>query len=210
MNKYLFPFNTCEIPNKNTIAQPYSAFFNLITCSIIFYYLIKTKNTASFILLFSIFIFELFHVFSHIIHLPGSIQINITHLLTYVMNLSFFNLFYYYTNFFPSIIFLIYLILMIILDIYAFFNFEFVYYLFTQSVIFLSLLFYYFPLLPKYIQKSIYYIFLLVFIVIMLFINESINCKNMLAFYPHFPYHIFIETIGIILFYVICSNFYKL
>ena len=40
--------------------------------------------------------------------------------------------------------------------------------------------------------------------------DDSINCKNMLAFNPRFPYHIFIETIGIILFYVICSNFYKL
>jgi hypothetical protein len=32
----------------------------------------------------------------------------------------------------------------------------------------------------------------------------------MMNIYPNFPYHIFIETIGIILFYVICSNFYKL
>lgn len=210
MSEYIFPFNTCEVPNKNGIAQPYSALFNLITCSIIFYYLVKTKNIPSFILLLSILIFELFHVFSHIIHLSGSIQINITHLLTYTMNISFFNLFYFYTNYFPSIIFIIYMIFMIILDIYAFSNFEFVYYLFTQSVIFLSLLFYYYPSLPKFIQKSIYYIFLLVSIVIILFLNESYNCKNMLAFYPHFPYHIFIETIGIMLFYVICSNFYKL
>ena len=27
MSEYTFPFNTCEKPNKNGIAQPYSAFF---------------------------------------------------------------------------------------------------------------------------------------------------------------------------------------
>ena len=36
------------------------------------------------------------------------------------------------------------------------------------------------------------------------------NCKKMLEYYPHFPYRIFIETIGIILFYIICNAFYRL
>jgi hypothetical protein len=29
MNKYVFPFNSCEIPNENGIAQPYSVLINL-------------------------------------------------------------------------------------------------------------------------------------------------------------------------------------
>jgi len=41
-------------------------------------------------------------------------------------------------------------------------------------------------------------------------VNEKYNCEKMLKIYPHFPYHIFIEILGIILFYVISSNFYKL
>ena len=94
MSEYTFPFDTCEKPNKNGIAQPYSAFFNIINCVIIFYFLLKTKQIYTFILLFSILCFELFHVFSHINHIQGSIQINITHLLTYFMNLAFFYLFY--------------------------------------------------------------------------------------------------------------------
>ena len=210
MNDYIFPFNTCETPHKNGIAQPYSVVFNLITCIIIFYFLLKTINIHTFILLFSILIFESFHVFSHAIHIPGSIQINITHTLTYFMNISFFNLFYHVTHFFPSNTFIIYMIFLILLDIYAFSNFSFVYYLATQSLIFISILFYYYSSLPKFIQKSIKIIFFLVLIVIFLFLNEKYNCKKMLSIYPHFPYHIFIEIIGIILFYVICSNFYKL
>uniref|UniRef100_A0A6C0B862 Uncharacterized protein n=1 Tax=viral metagenome TaxID=1070528 RepID=A0A6C0B862_9ZZZZ len=210
MSKYTFPFNTCEKPNKNGIAQPYSAFFNLITCSIIFYFLIHTKTLHAFILLFCILIFELFHVFSHIIHIEGPSQINITHLLTYLMNIAFFYLFYSYTKKFPSYQFIIYMSLLVILDVYTFYNHSFVYYLTTQSAIFISLLLYYFSILPKFIQSSVYKIIFFVSIVIGLFINETYNCINMMSLYPHFPYHIFIETIGIMLFYVICSNFYKL
>ena len=210
MSEYIFPFNTCEKPNKNGIAQPYSAFFNLITCSIILYFLLHTKTIQSFILLFCILIFESFHVFSHIVHIQGSIQINITHILTYCMNIAFFYVFYSYTKKFPSYEFIIYMCLLVILDVYTFHNYSFIYYLTTQSVIFISLLVYYFSLLPNFIQSSIYKITFFVSIVIILFINETYNCKNMMSIYPYFPYHIFIETIGIILFYIICSNFYKL
>ena len=119
-------------------------------------------------------------------------------------------LFYSYTKKFPSIWFIIYMSLLILLDVYTFCNYSFVYYLITQSIIFISLLLYYFPLFPNFIKKSIYQIIFLVSIVIVLFLNETFNCTKMMSIYPHFPYHIFIETIGIILFYVICSNFYKL
>ena len=126
------------------------------------------------------------------------------------MNLSFLNQFYYYTNFFPSYIFIIYICGVILFDIYAFSNYSFVFYLTTQTVLFLSILFYYYPLLPKFIQTSIYWIFALVSLVIILFLNEKHNCEHMLSYYPHFPYHIFIEIVGIVLFYTICSSFYKL
>jgi len=211
MSEYTFPFNTCEKPNnKNQIAQPYSAFFNLITCSIILYFLLHAKTRHSFILLFVILLFESFHVFSHSIHIDGSIQINITHILTYFMNIAFVYVFYSYTKKMPSNLFIIYMILLIILDVYTFCNYSFIYYLTTQSIIFISLLVYYLPLLPKFIKNSIYKIIFFVTIVIGLFINEMYNCEKMLKIYPNFPYHILIEITGIMLFYVICSNFYKL
>jgi hypothetical protein len=71
-------------------------------------------------------------------------------------------------------------------------------------------LFYYYPLLPKNIQNTIHIIFFLVTIIIILFLNEKYNCEKMMSIQPHFPYHIFIEIIGLVLFYIICSNFYKL
>ena len=210
MSEYTFPFNTCEKPNKNGIAQPYSALFNLVNCIIIFFFVLKTKQTYTFILLFSLLCFELFHLFSHIVHLKGSIQINITHSLTYFMNLAFFYAFYRYTNKLPSYGFVFYLIALVCIDIYSIFNLTIIYYLLSQSAIFISLLLYYLPLLPKFIQNSLYQIIFFVGIIIFLFLNEKYNCKKMLKIYPHFPYHIFIEIIGIVLFYKICSNFYRL
>lgn len=85
-----------------------------------------------------------------------------------------------------------------------------VYYIFSQALLFLSVLFYYYPLLTKNIKKIINIIFFLVLLIIILFINEKYNCKKMMSMYPHFPYHILIEIIGLVLFYIICSNFYKL
>jgi hypothetical protein len=210
MNEYTFPFNTCEKTNKNGIAQPYSALFNIINCIIIFYFLLKTKHNYTFILLFSILCFELFHVFSHVVHIQGSIQTNITHLLTYFINLAFFYVFYCYTNKLPSYVFVCYLIALICFDIYALFYLSIVFYIFSQAIIMISLLVYYFPLLPKFIQTSLYKIIFFVGVIILLFLNEKYNCEKMLKIYQYFPYHIFIEIIGIVLFYIICSHFYKL
>jgi hypothetical protein len=210
MNEYTFPFNTCEKPNKKGIAQPYSSLINLLNCIIIYYFLLKTKNNYTFILLFSILCFELFHVFSHSIHIQGSVQINITHMLSYCINFAFLFFFYNYVKKFPSIWFIIFYVFLIFLDIYTFCNMNVVYYIFTQALLFLSVLFYYYPLLPKNIQNTIHIIFFLVTIIIILFLNEKYNCEKMMSVQPDFPYHIFIEIIGLVLFYIICSNFYKL
>jgi len=209
-NKYTFPFNTCEKKNENGIAQPYSSLVNFINCLIIFYFLSKTKTKYTFILLFSILCFQLFHLFSHIIHIKGSFQTITAHFLTYSMNIAFFYTFYCYTKVIPNYLFIFYLLLIVCFDIYCILYSTVIYYILTQSVIFISILAYYFSLLPKFIQKSIYQITFIVFIIILLVSNEKNNCEKMQDFYPHFPYHIFIEIFGIFLFYIICSNFYKL
>jgi hypothetical protein len=210
MSEYTFPFSTCEKPNKNGIAQPYSSLFNLINCIIIFYFLLKTKKSYTFILLFFILCFELFHVFSHSIHIPGSIQINMTHMLSYFINIAFLFFFYNYLKKIPSIWFIMFYVFLIFFDIYTFFNMNVVYYIFSQALLFLSVLFYYYPFLTKTIKNKINIIFFLVILIIFLFLNEKYNCEKMMSIYPYFPYHILIEIIGIALFYIICSNFYKL
>ena len=210
MNEYTFPFSTCETPNKYGIAQHYSALTNLVNCIIIFYFLTKTKTRHSFVLLFSILCFELFHMFSHIYHITGPIQTNIVHFLAYFINIGFFYSFYSYTKKWPDIWFTRLLLAIIVFDIYALVNLSLMFYILSQVVLLISLLFYYYPLMPKEIQKSIYYVVFFVCIILLSIYNEKINCKAMLQYNPKFPYHIFIEITGIFLFYVICKSFYKL
>ena len=138
------------------------------------------------------------------------IQTNITHIITYLINAAFFYVFYNYTNKLPSYEFIFYLFILVCFDIYSLFNLSIVFYILSQAVIMISLLVYYFPLMPKFIQKSLYKIIFFVSIIILLFLNEKYNCKKMMYIYPNFPYHVFIEIIGIVLFYIISSNFYKL
>jgi hypothetical protein len=210
MNEYTFPFNTCEKTKEGIMAQPYSVVLNLINCLIIFYFLLRTRKTYTFLLLFFLFCFELFHSFSHVVHINSSIQINIIHFITYLINVAFLNVFYCYTNVFPTMEFMLYLGILICFDLYSIFNLTIIYYLLSQSILFISILLYYYPLLPKFIQKSIYQIIPLVGLIILLFLNEKYNCKKMLDVYPFFPYHIFIEITGILLFYIIASHFSRL
>jgi len=210
MSEYTFSFDTCEKSNKTGVAQPYSALFNLISCLIILFFLLKTKKLYTFLLLFSFFCFEVFHVFSHIIHINGPIQINITHSLAYLINIAYFYAFYSYTKKLPSFWVMLCLLILVCLDTYSFLYLSIVYYLITQFSIFILLFVYYLPLLPKFIKNGVYQIVFLLILIILLFLNETYNCEKMLQIYPAFPYHIFIEIAGVILFYIICSIFYKL
>lgn len=210
MSEYTFPFSTCEKPNKSGIAQPYSSLLNLINCLVIFYFLLQTKQNYTFILLFVILCFELFHVFSHSVHIPGAMQINITHTLSYCINFALLFFFYKYMKKMPSIWFILFYVFLIVGDIYSFFNMNLVYHIISQALLFLSVLFYYYPLLNGNMKDNIHIIFFLVVLIIILFFNEKFNCEKMMSIYPHFPYHSLIEIIGILFFYIICSTFYKL
>lgn len=207
---YTFPFDTCEKPNKNGIAQPYSVFLNLLICTMIATFLQKAKSVQSKILLITILIFELFHAYSHYKHVSGSIQINITHLLAYFMNFAFLFLFYKSTNHFPNDCFLLWLLFLVFLDLYLVYNYSFIYYLISMSLIYISLLCYYYSYFSEEIKNKIYYIIFMIILIILLFINEKKNCKKNLEKYPDFPFHVIIEFNGLILFYIICDTFYKL
>jgi hypothetical protein len=211
MSKYNFPFDTCEkSQQKSYIKQPYSAFTNLITSIMIFYFLINSLHIRSFFLILSFLFFELFHTFSHSIHIPGNIQMQITHSLSYLINFSLFYFFYNYTKKIPNIEFIIFYLLIIALDIYSVIKLPMIFYLFTQAALFLSILFYYKNSIPKRLQNNFYILLFLVFTIIALFINEMYNCTTLLNMFENIPFHIFIEIVGFFVFFILCKTFYKL
>jgi hypothetical protein len=207
---FVFPFSTCEKPQKDGIAQPYSVLANMLSIMVLIYFLFQTKNIYPFLLLFSLLAFECVHTFSHIIHLPGYIQNNIAHFITYSINLFFLLTLYYYTKHAPSIYFLIFLICLFLLDVYFFMFLSFVYFFLSSMTIFLSIFVYYYPYIPKNKQSYIIIFLLLGLSIIGLFYNEKYNCNNMLSMFPGFPFHAFLELNGTIIFYFLCKFFYQM
>jgi hypothetical protein len=210
MSEYTFPFDTCEKPNKTGIAQPYSVFVNLITCSIVLYFVLKTKNNHSFFLLFSLLVFEFFHTFSHFIHIKGNFLFTITHIAGFLVNISFLNFLYNYTHILPKLYYLLFLFSILVLDAYSFLNLSFIYFVLTQIILFVAILYYYYPVLPKEIKSKIQLILLTTGLIYLGFVNEKLNCKSMLNMFPNFPFHVIIETLSIIPIYLLSSTFYNL
>ena len=209
-NEYTFPFSTCEKPTNNIIAQPFSALVNIFSCILIIYFLCKSKSIYSFIFLFSLLCFELFHTFSHCIHIEGYSQSLIIHSIAYFANASLLLVLYNKTKKILDTEFILFLSLFVCLDIYSILNLTFIFSFITQIIIFLGILFYFFHLLPNYIQNIYYPIIGFTALIVFFEINEINNCNYMYRLNPYFPYHIIVESIGFVLFYIICSQFYKL
>lgn len=202
---YTFPFDTCEKPNVG-IAQPYSVAVNCITCSIVFYYLCKTTTIHSFLLLGSLFVFELFHTLSHFIHIKGPFLVTSTHIAGFLFNLSFLYYLYKDTNVSPGNYSLVFGIILMA-DYYAFTNLSFIYFILTQIFFFLSILFYYYPLLSKEKRYNLNIILVSTFFIYLAFVNEKMNCKKMLDAFS-FPFHMIIELLSIVPIYVLSKTFY--
>ena len=218
MSDFTFPFYTCEKPKTMEIgggggikiAQPWSAAVNMVSIFIILYFLLKTKKAYTFIFIFMVLLFESFHTFSHVIHLEGKIQNLIVHILATLTNICYLYVFYKSTKVFPSKLFIAFITAVEIADIYAFNYLSFLYAVITQLVIFVSIFLYYKPHLPAKYQGNIPYILAIVAFIILVLANERFNCDKMLAVFPDFPFHIMIEGLGIIAFYLILSNVYYL
>ena len=210
MSDYTFPFDTCEKPNKKGMAQPYSVIVNFISTLIIIYFLCQTRHFYSFILIFTILIFEIFHNYSHMVHIKGKIQTHIIHFLGILINFLYMNALYNFTHVFPNKYFIFFIFIVLCVDMYSIINLSFMYYFATQLTITISTFLYYYRYLPhKYKIKTQYFI-CTIFIIFIAFMNEKLNCKKMLSMYPDFPFHAITEIIGVIAFYLAVSLFYKM
>ena len=209
-NDFIFPFSTCEKPNKNGIAQPYSVIVNVISIFIIFYFLCQVKNIYTFSLILCLLAFECMHTFSHVIHLPNYIQLNIIHGLAYIVNLCYLLVFYNYTGQAPSLLFTTILIILLLFDIYSFMFLSFVFYFSSSVLIFFAILIYYYKYIPQNKKQYILIILSLGASITLLFYNEKMNCKRMLEIFPNFPFHAILEIAGLFIFYFICKFFSSL
>lgn len=201
---YLFPFSTCEVPQQHSwIAQPYSLVVNVVSVVVILYFLTQARRVSTRLVLISILLFEAWHAFSHAVHIPGKMQINVIHLLAYAVNLGYLYFLYDISKKFPDRWILVTMVLIVMFDIYAFCNLPFLYYFVSQLVLFLVILAAYREILPgSYLAVLV----ALVILLVLLFLNESKHCGAMMR-YAKFPYHAIIESVGVLIFIVIGSMF---
>jgi hypothetical protein len=200
MTEIYFPFNTCEEPNKKSwVAQPISAFINMITCLILIYFFLQAKTSIIRLLILSFILFEIFHTFSHITHIDGTIQSNIIHGIWYFLSFMVLIASIKITKQYPNIYTILILLTIIIIDINLFFQANKLYMVFTALTLTVVIVISYYNLYPICIKKAIPYLIALLIILGLVLINEKINCLNMMK-YAKLPYHAIIEIIGMILF----------
>jgi len=200
MTEIYFPFNTCEEPNKKSyVAQPISAFINMITCLILIYFFLQAKTSIIRLLILSFILFEIFHTFSHITHIDGTIQSNIIHGIWYFLSFMVLIASIKITKQYPNIYTILILLTIIIIDINLFFQANKLYMVFTALTLPVVIVISYYNLYPICIKKAIPYLIALLIILGLVLINEKINCLNMMK-YAKLPYHAIIEIIGMILF----------
>jgi hypothetical protein len=211
MNKYTFPFNSCEIPQKNGIAQPYSTTINLFLCSIIIFYLAKSNNNYSRMFLASVLIFNIFHTFSHFIHISffTNGQFYLTHFSAIISTFFFILLLNNITkkNLFQWQIWL--LLLLYIFDlILIILNISHIYNIITFLLLLFLIMIFYYGFLSGKIKQNIIYIILFSLIVLFFQIFEIFHCQFILENF-NFPFHIMTEISACIPIYLLCVTFYK-
>jgi hypothetical protein len=204
-----FPFKTCEKPNiDGIIAQHVSATINIITCIILLYYALIAKTTTIRLLMISFILFQAYHAYSHIKHIDGHIQSNVIHVIWYFVSFMILIASIKITKHPPHQYTIILLSIIIFIDIYLSLFTDKLYMIFTGFSLPIIITLSYYNLYPDYMKKNIPYLILLLVIVVILILNEKINCENMISF-AIFPYHAFIEILGLVLFSSSANIFIK-
>lgn len=203
-----FPYDTCEASNKDSLVkQPFSFGVGVVTLLILAWFAWNSKTIESKVLLSALFLFEAFHVYSHFVHVQDFIQTRVIHGLAYLVNAVLLWALSSSTRHLPEIWIIAVLTGLITLDIYAFLYMPLVAYISTQFLIFVTIIAYFLRWLPTTIKQWIPWLSGIMIFIVILEINEQVNCASFMQWAPWFPWHIFIELAGLAAIMVIAMMF---
>jgi len=210
---YTFPFNSCEVPNKDGIAQPYSTTINILLCIVIFYFLLQSNNLYSRLFLFSILLFNFSHTISHSIHTTKlkNVQFFFTHFSAILSTIFFINLLTIITKYTLKLwqkIGLLFLYLFDIILIY--YDVSHIYNIISFLIILFSIMIIFYKYLSSKIKQNIIYIIGFTCIVLFFQIIEIIFCQSLLKKYGNLPIHMLVEVSALIPIILLCYSFYKI
>ena len=209
---FTFPFNTCEIPNKDGIAQPHSTIINTILCIIIFLFLLNSNNLYSRLFLFFFLLFNIFHTFSHAIHISSikNIQFLLTHYSAIISSFFLFCLLSNITKYTLKPYQMIGLLFLLFFDeVLIFYDVSHIYNIIFFLIILFSILIFFYKYLSKKIQQNIKYIIGFGFLALVIDIIEILFCQSLLQKYGNIPFHSILELSAYIPTILLCYSFYR-
>ena len=195
-----FPFNTCEVRGE-IVDQPYSASINIMSCIILLYLLSLAKHIEIRFFILSLFIFQAYHAYSHMFWKNDEYSLEhvyIIHAISYLVVIALITAISFITGKLPNIPIIFAAIL---IDLYILYNYiGTVYNAISGINIWLIVLItgLWNVKLPMNVKQLLPILLILFVVIIALFFNEKYNCDTMMKAYP-FPYHIAIETMGLII-----------
>ena len=204
--KWKFPVDTCEKKyyHHNSISQIYSVIVNLLIVLMICYQLSKSKSVYISLFFISIIVFEILHALSHYGNYEN--MDTAVHMSSYFLLLSLFLALRSISGKELSNVQGAILLILLCIDIYIFLKIKGFYMVLSLILIHLLLIFFYYDYMPAPVRNYLPYIVLLILLVTILFVNEAINCKKMMA-WKVFPYHAVIESFGFLVFYFYTEMF---
>lgn len=212
MNQFTFPFSTCEKPKKKGIAQPYSTTINIILCIIILIFLLQSNNLYSRLFLFTVLVFNVFHMLSHAMHIEElkNSQFLLTHYSAVISTFFLILMLNFITKEKIDVYNLCLLVLLYGFDTYLIIkDVSHIYNIIIFMAILFIILIYYYPFLSDKMETNIFYIIISSSIVLFFELFEVANCKYILEKY-NFPFHTITEISACIPIVLLCNTFYKL
>ena len=201
VNKYIFPFSTCEkVDIASWVAQPWSAFVNALSTIILLAMMFIARSPVVKLAILSYAMFEAWHTFSHMVHIPGESQTLVVHILGYVM--TFTTLAAIITlsgSGMPPLWFLLGLVVIIVTDIALFIWVGGLPIIISGLAVFAFIILANYKILPAHFYYLLPYFIVGLAVLIALFVNESYNCRWMMEA-RQLPYHAIVEVVGLVLF----------
>jgi|LauGreDrversion2_6_1035139.scaffolds.fasta_scaffold01407_1 hypothetical protein len=203
-----FPYDTCEASNQDSfVKQPFSFGVGILTLLILSWFIYNAKTVQSKVLLGTLFAFEAFHAYSHMVHVQDFVQTRVIHGLAYFVNAALLWSLSSSTRHFPEVWIIALLIGIVALDIYAFLYMPLVAYISTQFLLFFVIIAYFLRWLPVTVKQWIPWLSVIMIFIVILEINEQVNCTSLMQWAPWFPWHIFIELAGLTAIIIIANMF---
>ena len=216
-DEYTFPYSTCEVPPLTSSKcwwwpdQPWSAAVNMIMLMVVLFFFVLARSWVSRAFIGSLFLFEASHTSAHWVHLPGFTQQWTTHMLAFVVNISLIMLLYRVSGgSWPSAWVWAMWAALVLLDLYVFLWVgSFIWSVLTQVIIFYSIFFVYYSVLPKWVRRLLLVLLLFSGLIYAAVWNEKWNCGKMLDFCPWFPWHVIVEGLSIVPISLLAWMFYR-